>query len=818
MDENVQIIPFYAHPHVFVVINDNTFYDEAVSTPQEETMPYSTCVVTGADSGRDNTFIRCDDLTKKRAIFGSSNFSKYGQSSLQAEVLFNGYTSVWFYRALPDDATYANMILLAKYRKGDELNEIGQTTGKKRLEIKFDVVYAAKPDITEGARTDDDIRAVAESYASESADPATGYMCLPIGYVRVDGRGKYGNKFAMNITRDIDAENEYQEKMYAWTLIKNGTVTRVANIFSGALYQMSMDGVSTLIDDVVDKFDDATCPVDITTFEENFEKIFDFYKDIVEENAEYIESTDASQEDIEDLGYAQSIKEGEFDPIFGYRFLTRTGELIPYYQNYTAKDNDFYVEPDLTIETIASRPDTTADWATAKVGSTLLVQADTTHDGLRWQYTVTAISETGAITYDEGVQVAIDADQYDGLDITVSTGIDFIGGSDGIFEQVTVDGVTRKPSKSEMKLLLAREQVKAFRGQKDRRILSPYRITMNIMFDANYNMTTGSDEDDNLSLEEATRAAYGNSTVLTDADFRELSVLGEASAVDTSDLDVKKAIYDLIKFRNTNGNNAKDEGAGCSCQFDCGMLSMNSARASSELNAIIEAFNGYKGRAYSCDLGYYKIFDPTTGRKVDVTVTFFMAQRLIPFIMSHGMNAPFVYNDAAIMAIQTNQAYIAPYSMIRDTFRPDIDIIDHDVQEKLYNSRINYWITEEEGTQIQRACQNTMQTDASDLLEENNVRVLNVFKNNLDRACRGYLYKWNDATARAGYTKVQKDAFRPWIGTYVEDLDVYFAANDFEAGRKLMHCYGDLKFFNIAKRIILEININRNVATENGGE
>ena len=812
MDE-IQIIPFYAHPHVFVVINDNTFYDEAVGTPQVETMPYATAIVTGADSGRDNTFIRCDDLTKKRAIFGKANYRKYGQSSLQADVLFNGSTSVWFYRALPDDATYANMIILQKFRKGDVLNDLGQPTGLKRLETKFDVVYAVKPDITYGARDDEDMEAVAESYASETADPETGYMCLPIGYARIDGHGKYGNKYAVSVSRDIDAEKEYEEKMYAFTLYKNDVTSRISNIFSGALYQQAVDNVSTLIDDVMTKFDDGTCPLFIKTFEDNFLKIYDFYKEIVEENANYIAGTTPSDDEVADLEFAEGITERTFDPIFGFRYLTRSDEIIPYYQNYTA-GSDAYVAPDKEVDAIANRPDNTADWNTAAVGNTVLVVTDSTHDNLRWQYTVTAIGENGAITYDEGVQVAADADQFDGIDLTVSGGIALKGGSDGLFETVTSNGVTRAPSEAEMKLLLAREQVKAFRGLKDPRIKSPYRIWLDFIFDANYNMTSG-DDTEGLNLEDSTRAVYGNSTVLTDADYRSISVLGAAQEIDTSDINVKEAIYDLISLRNKNGMpNAPDEGAGCSVHFDCGLVGMKSATASSELNDIIDAFDKIRGRAFSIDLGYYTIFDPNTGRKVPVTVAYFIAQNMIPFILTNGLNAPFVFNKASLVSVQNNDAYAAPGSMIRDSFKPDIDNIDWDVKEKLYNSRINYWVTTDEGRYIQRACQNTRQLQASELLEENNTRVLNALKKGLEAAARGYLYGWNTDVARKGYTVTQMNIYRPWIGTLVKDLDIYFTANQFEETRMLMRCVADVEFFKIAKRISLVININRS----NGGE
>jgi hypothetical protein len=147
--------------------------------------------------------------------------------------------------------------------------------------------------------------------------------------------------------------------------------------------------------------------------------------------------------------------------------------------------------------------------------------------------------------------------------------------------------------------------------------------------------------------------------------------------------------------------------------------------------------------------------------------------------------------------------------MIRDSFRPDIDLIDWDVKEKLYLSRINYYLTRDEGRIVQRAVQNTRQLEASALLEENNVRVLNTLKKGLEKACRGYLYNWNEPEARKGYTDSQMEVYRPWIGTMVQDLDIKFTANEWEQERMIMHCLVVVKFRDIIKRIILEINIQR---------
>ena len=94
-------------------------------------------------------------------------------------------------------------------------------------------------------------------------------------------------------------------------------------------------------------------------------------------------------------------------------------------------------------------------------------------------------------------------------------------------------------------------------------------------------------------------------------------------------------------------------------------------------------------------------------------------------------------------------------------------------------------------------------------MEENNVRVLNSLKKSLERACRSYLYNWNEPEVRKGYTDTQMEYFRPWIGTLVQDLEIKFTANEFEEERMIMHCYVIVKFRNIIKRIIVEINIQR---------
>ncbi len=810
-ESTVQIIPFYAHPHVFTKIIDNTWYDETVAIPADPNdLPYATAVVTGADRGIDNTFVRVNDIRVKNSIFGKANFRKYGQPSLQADTLFNGQTNVWFCRVLPDNATYSNLILLAHYRKGKIRDELDQETGMSRLEVKFSFASAAKPSLTKGALTDEEIDAYAQSLTSNTVDPATGYMTVPLCYIRSVGRGKYGNNYSMSFERDLEAEKEFNLKMYKFNLIDNETVTRVANVFSGSLYQTTAYDMSTLIGDVIDQFSTGSCPVFIKSYEGNLEKIYDFYKDtVVASNLVYCQT---DKDLLEEWEYANGIDISGFDPLFGIRLLDRNEDTIPYYKNYTVKDSGPYIEPDYTVPDVAGkfRPLSTVGtngWSTAFVGAKCLVMSDALKQNRRWLYTVVAIDdETSTIVYDEGVEVEIDADQYSGANIKINAGHMLTGGHDGDFQEITVDTITRAPNEAEMKILLAREQVKAFRGEKDRNILSPARINIDFLFDANYNLTSAL-----FKIDTITAPLYNNSTVLTDSDQQQLVILsGNAPSIEFNDIDVKRAMYDLNEFRNRNGMTINmEQGAGCILYLDCNVTGLKKVDVNYELLDLINTMDQFDGRQTVIDLGYYEIFDPITGRRIKVTTSYFIASNIIPHLMHYGLNKPFVYNYATLQSYQRDSSLIASGNMIRDSFKPDIDLIDWDVKELLYKSRINYYLTGHEGRTVQRACQNTRQREASALLEENNVRVLNTLKKQLEKACRGYLYEWNNPEVRKGYTDAQMKNYEPWIGDIVESLDIRFDANEFEQERMMMHCYVIVKFHDIVKRIILEINVER---------
>ena len=795
MPKQEQIVPYYSQPHVHTEINDNTFYSEdTASFNAGSEKPYSTLVVTGADKGIDNKLIKLLDYTSKVKLFGKSNFNKYGQSSLQADVLLqNGQTNVWFMRVLPDNARYANLIVLAKYRIGNILDSANQPTGKKRLEIKFDTAYATPPALSDGAIDEYAIDAYALSLESETADAQTGYKTLPLFFTRSIGRGKYGNRYSLRLTRDYDFEYDYGVKTYGFSVIENDVVTAAQNYFVGSLTNTVKYSYSTLIDDVLNKYPVGTTPIMIKTYEESIAKLHAVYTEVVNANAVYLKQSGMTMDDSVELTTAQGITLDIFDPIFGYKLNTRNNEVIPYYQNYTVNGSG-YVIP--AKSTASVKPVNISSWNTAVVGAKLLLTADPNHDNNRYAYMVTAIDVNGNITYDDGVQEAIDAAEFNGKNLSIDVGTLFDGGFDGDFESISVDGLTHTPNNSELKILLSREYVKAFRGKKDRYILSPARVNLDFIFDANYNLTI---VDSTLAIDSAIRNIYSGSTVLTDDDYRTLSIMAAGSVfINAEEINVKKAMYDLNIFRNKNGMPlAKDEGAGCELKLDTGLVGLKAINVNSELHDVIVSMEQFNGRNTSIDFGFYEIVDPVSGRKIKVTATYFLAESLVPHIAKNGPNKPFVNSYAQITNI------------VKNSFMPEIDLIDWDVKEELYKNRINYYMTLDEGNIVQRAVQNTCQKDASALLEETNVRVLNIFKKGLEKSNRAYLYEWNDPVVRKGYTDSQMDIYRPWIGNWVQDISIHFEANEYEQSHMMMHCYASVAFRDIAKRIVLEIDINR---------
>ena len=229
------------------------------------------------------------------------------------------------------------------------------------------------------------------------------------------------------------------------------------------------------------------------------------------------------------------------------------------------------------------------------------------------------------------------------------------------------------------------------------------------------------------------------------------------------------------------------------CVIDAGLLSTTSAATNWVQSETINSISDF---IISKECQHYKIRDPFTGRAIAVTATYFIAQNIPTHYSAIGNHVPFVGNNAQI----TNN--------IKNSIKPHIDADDFAVKETLYTNHCNFFECIAEDTYV-RGVQTTSQTALSDLSEENNVTVLLEMKRMLEEFVSARLYNFASAEDRVKFTEDATRMFSDFRGTKVSSYDVYFEMNAFEEERSILHCYLSVVFRTLAKRGIIEIDINK---------
>ena len=123
-------------------------------------------------------------------------------------------------------------------------------------------------------------------------------------------------------------------------------------------------------------------------------------------------------------------------------------------------------------------------------------------------------------------------------------------------------------------------------------------------------------------------------------------------------------------------------------------------------------------------------------------------------------------------------------------------------------NRFNYFEAVGENRFL-RSCQNTAQMGNSDLMEESNMAVLYELKHILEVDARERLYNFANADDRKRFTDYETAKFAPWVGRKLFSFDIIFDMNEWEAERSILHCYVAIQFRTLAKRTIIEIDVNK---------
>ena len=204
-------------------------------------------------------------------------------------------------------------------------------------------------------------------------------------------------------------------------------------------------------------------------------------------------------------------------------------------------------------------------------------------------------------------------------------------------------------------------------------------------------------------------------------------------------------------------------------------------------------------RIISKEMQHYKIRDPFNGKIIPVTITYWLAGNLPTHYKTFGEQIPFV-----------GEGYAMIDDHIKNSIMPAIDADDLEVKEEIYTARFNYVECIAENTFV-RGCQGTSQTVWSDLSEENNVAVMLDMKRQLEEFVSAKLYNFAEEEDRVRFSEDADRMFADYRNKKLRDFSVYFDMNPWEEERSILHCYLAITFKTLAKRGIIEIDINKRV-------
>ena len=410
------------------------------------------------------------------------------------------------------------------------------------------------------------------------------------------------------------------------------------------------------------------------------------------------------------------------------------------------------------------------------------------------RYTVTGT--IGSIFRVQELAVVVPAnyytDQY-GADITTASGgIRLEDGSSGFFDNPEISSIAFKWEYS--KLL-----VDAYRGEIDKKILSPMRCPAKFLFDGATNTIVGQTVLPTMKYTAADLIAA--STVFTEDEKDEVlfnpSIVSKLNGNDS--IDVKQAMYDLMIHRVYEGipedKRPVGPGSGLSLHLDSGFTDTSVATLIN--TSFMKRFDNPNA---SWDIGGY------TSANDGVTYTFM--KQIVDHLIAH------------CKGYSINKPYTGVYTKIAPTeytsFFPDIDTSDWDYRELMYQSGGNSWTPDVNGNLMRNSQRTLMRgSDTSDLIQESNMRTLTQLIYLLENKLREKLFEYNDDSVLRTMQDEVNNMFSGWQGDRVDSLNIQFTRDtNPDDGRELVVCWVDVTFRGINLHIPVIVNVNqRAIAT-----
>lgn len=220
----------------------------------------------------------------------------------------------------------------------------------------------------------------------------------------------------------------------------------------------------------------------------------------------------------------------------------------------------------------------------------------------------------------------------------------------------------------------------------------------------------------------------------------------------------------------------------------------------SQVETYFTSFADIDSYVVSKNAGMFKTQDPVTNKVIPATVSLWLASKIPNHWKNYGMYTPMAGSDYATFS-----------GYVKNSVLPEIDSDNDDVKEIFYDQRWNYIECIAENTYVRGTQQTSYQvggTNISDLCEESNAHVLLAVKNRLELLLAEKRYHFAEVSDQKRYQSDANELFSSWKGIYFRSFDIQFKMSKYEELRSILHCYCNIIFKTIAKRSIIEININ----------
>lgn len=580
---------------------------------------------------------------------------------------------------------------------------------------------------------------------SDSSSELDGYTVKPVMLVYSNGRGEFGNNYRFRMSRNSVYESEYGINMSTFDILTTvGGLTKVASYIAGNVSSVKYE-VNTCINDVLDDYTDTEVPVKIFVDED--------YLDVLRD--EYVEFCTSRRETVI-TELVSLLSSG--DVTFMHAESTH-----PYAKKVVPAGTKLNEELQVSLtDVVTSLPDAVVDgYVVSRVDYLKHLEATTVDEALPdtdqfSPFFGKVVAKEYSLPY---VKVTVD----DSVNFMSAAGCALTGGHDGFLSEDT------------------KRAEKYLTGD-------PYLSIADIVYGTSYGFTEANATD--WSVDHEVELLYNQAFDGTlDSKILSAKRMNVTAWFDANyPMSVKKRMAELVALRNDT-----------LCFLDTGIVPSLSKQYIEK--TLIPQFAEFDSYVVSKNLHHYVTREASTGKRVTVTITHFLAPALANHLTTRGNHIPFVKADAQLSG------------HVRDSIYPIIEDYESDLKDLLYKNRFNYFETVSDNV-FQRATQSTSQSVVSDLLEENNVHVLLAMKKLIEKDINDSLYNFADEIDRNSFTSYQKARFATWAGTKFKSMDITFAANAWESENSIIHGYLEVVFRGIYKRAIVEIDINKRTYTD----